>query len=173
MCVYLCKQTQHHKIFLIFLLLPIGFITYFMGDRSVTKQLHIWGDFSSLENGNICRTYQFSPMMMHITWQQSAEMFFHVRYNTIYVIYIIDQVSLASKCILRIMSITFVLHSEKLRNSHKLENWAHANIMEFNEAMYKVLHLYQGNLQHKYMLDREYLESSPEEKVLGVLVDSA
>lgn len=48
-------------------------------------------------------------MLMDLTWQYSAEIFFHVRYNKIYVNYIIDQVSLASRCILRKMSCHGVL----------------------------------------------------------------
>ena len=42
------------------------------------------------------------------------------------------------------------------RDLDRLERWA--------------LHLSQGNSKHSYRLDREWLESSPEEKVLGILV---
>ena len=53
------------------------------------------------------------------------------------------------------------------RHQDLLERWAHADIMKFNNAEWKVLHLGGGSPKHRYRLGGERLESSPEEKDLG------
>ncbi|KAK4814693.1 hypothetical protein QYF61_025519 [Mycteria americana] len=57
------------------------------------------------------------------------------------------------------------------RDLHRLERWACANLMKFHKAKCKVLHVGWGKLKHKYRLGGGWIESSPEEKDLGVLVE--
>ncbi|KAJ7405087.1 hypothetical protein BTVI_70173 [Pitangus sulphuratus] len=52
------------------------------------------------------------------------------------------------------------------RDLDRLERWVCVNLMRFN----KVLHLSQANPQnHKYRLGGEWIESSPEQKDLGMM----
>ncbi|GAB0199213.1 mitochondrial enolase superfamily member 1 [Grus japonensis] len=57
------------------------------------------------------------------------------------------------------------------RDLDRLERWAHVNCMKFGTCTCKFLHVGRRNPKHDYRLGREWIQSSPEEKDLEVLVD--
>ncbi|KAK4823158.1 hypothetical protein QYF61_026934 [Mycteria americana] len=54
----------------------------------------------------------------------------------------------------------------------RLDHWAMINGMKFNKLKCQILHLGWSSATHKHKLGKEWLESSPAERDLGVLVDS-
>ncbi|GAB0185454.1 mitochondrial enolase superfamily member 1 [Grus japonensis] len=57
------------------------------------------------------------------------------------------------------------------RDLDRLERWACVNLMKFKKAKCKVLHIDWGNSKHSYRLGGEWIESSPAEKHLWVLIN--
>ncbi|GAB0176206.1 triadin [Grus japonensis] len=57
------------------------------------------------------------------------------------------------------------------RDPDRLGRWVCANLMKFNKAKCKVVHMGRGNPKHNNRLGGEWIESRPAEKALGVLTD--
>ncbi|GAB0185775.1 mitochondrial enolase superfamily member 1 [Grus japonensis] len=57
------------------------------------------------------------------------------------------------------------------RDLDRLDRQVRANRMKFNKAKCKVLYVGRRNPKHNYRLGAEWIESSPEEKDLGALID--
>jgi len=53
----------------------------------------------------------------------------------------------------------------------RLESWEQRNLMKFNKAKFRVLHLGRNNPMHQYRLRADLLKSSSVERDQGVLVD--
>ncbi|PKU46845.1 rna-directed dna polymerase from mobile element jockey- hypothetical protein [Limosa lapponica baueri] len=49
----------------------------------------------------------------------------------------------------------------------RLERWARVNLVKFNQAKCRVLHLGHSNPKHKYRLGGEWIEKSPKENDFG------
>ncbi|GAB0175683.1 cAMP-dependent protein kinase inhibitor alpha [Grus japonensis] len=57
------------------------------------------------------------------------------------------------------------------RDLDRLERWARVNHMKLRRPSARSFYMGWGNPKHNYRLGREWIESNPEEKHLGVFVD--
>jgi len=54
------------------------------------------------------------------------------------------------------------------RNLDKVDRWTYANLMKFDKAKFKILHLGRSKPQYEYRLGDEVIEGSRVKKDLGI-----
>ncbi|KAM9643769.1 uncharacterized protein ACIBXB_012437 [Morphnus guianensis] len=91
----------------------------------------------------------------------------------IFIIYIDSEIECTLSKFADNINLSGTVHSLEGRDAiqRDLEDRTHMNLVKFNKAKCKVLHLGQGNQQYEHRLGDEWIESSPAEKDLEILVN--